>query len=221
VTERAAAIHALGRHDMRAVDTNPQKFIVGAQREWDRTGLILEGGGARYRLTWEQGQWRDKDCPLCDPIGQPGRDFFRWLFRFRRRLPQRNYMMLCISIAHPRQWPLREGGLARLVRYVFWRDPEEMREQVAPVGCDLDKHKSVIIQNDGPAGVLYAFANDAWMTAGNNSGGLGMTIQRLGKDDAADVPVWTLSCAMRHRKKPNDWVSTDSEAWQWTHSQPA
>ena len=68
-------------------------------------------------------------------------------------------MTLCISIAHPRQWPLREGGLARLLRYVFWRDPSEMREQVAPVGCDLGKHKSVIIQNNGPAGMLYAFVH--------------------------------------------------------------
>jgi uncharacterized protein (DUF2235 family) len=221
VMARANAIHALGRHDMRKVGSSPQRFIVGAQREWDRTGLILEGDGTRYLLKWKEGKWRDKDCPPCDPAGQPGRDFFRWLFRFRRRLPQRNYMMLCISIAHPRQWPLREGGLARLLRYVFWRDPVEMREQVAPIGCDFDKHDSVIVQNNGTAGILYAFANDAWMTAANNSGGLEMTIERLDEDSDPTVPVWTLSCTMRHRKRPTDWLSTDTEAWQWTHSRPA
>jgi hypothetical protein len=130
-------------------------------------------------------------------------------------------MTLCISIAHPRQWPLREGGLARLLRYVFWRDPSEMREQVAPVGCDLDEHKSVIIQNNGPAGMLYAFANDAWMTAGNNSGSLEMTIERLHKDPAKAVPVWALNATTRHRRKATDWVSTDTEAWHWTHSPAA
>jgi uncharacterized protein (DUF2235 family) len=221
VAARANAVHALGRHDMRTVGVSPETFIVGAQREWDRTGLILDGGGARYLLKWHQGKWRDKDSPPCDPVGQPGRDLFRWLFRFRRRLPKRNYMMLCISIAHPRQWPLREGGLARLLRYVFWRDPEEMREQVAPIGCDFDKHDSVVIRNDGAAGVLYAFANDAWMTAANNSGGLEMTIHRLGNDDACNVPMWTLSRTMRHRKRPTDWLSVDTESWRWTHSQPA
>jgi uncharacterized protein (DUF2235 family) len=220
VADRANAVHALGRHDMQTVGANPATFIVGAQREWDRTGLILEGG-ARYLLTWAAGQWRDQDCPPCDPTGQAGWGPARLLFRFRRRLPKRNYMTLCISIAHPRQWPLREGGLARLLRYVFWRDPSEMREQVAPVGCDLGKHKSVIIQNNGPAGMLYAFANDAWMTAGNNSGSLEMTIERLDKDPATPVPVWTLHSTMRHRRKATDWVSTDTEAWQWKHSQPA
>lgn len=220
VTERANAVHALGRHDMQTVGANPAKFIVGAQREWDRTGLVLESG-ARYLLTWTGGQWRDQNCPPCDPTGQAGWELVRLFFRFRRRLPKHNYMMLCISIAHPRQWPLREGGLARLLRYVFWRDPSEMREQVAPVGCDLDMHNSVIIANNGPAGMLYAFANDAWMTAGNNSGRLEMTIERLTKDPAPPVPVWTLDSITRHGKKATDWVSTDTEAWQWTHSQPA
>ena len=45
------------------------------------------GGGERYRLTWQSGEWRDEECPPCGPSGQPGSEFFRWLFRFRRRLP--------------------------------------------------------------------------------------------------------------------------------------
>lgn len=222
VTTRANAIHGLGRHDMRIVDAHrAAKFIVGAQREWDRTGLILEGNGARYLLKWMDGMWRDKDCRLCGPAGQPGHDFFRFLMRFRRRLPDRNYMTLCVSIAHPRQWPLREGGLARLLRYVFWRDPEEMREQVAPVGCDFaNPGDSVVIQNDGEAGMLYAYANDAWMTAGNNSGGVEMTIQRLDTDNPK-APVWVLSAITRQQRKPSDWLSKDTEAWRWTHSPPA
>jgi hypothetical protein len=96
-----------------------------------------------------------------------------------------------------------------------------MREQVAEVGCDMGKHKSVIIENQGPAGMLYGFANDAWMTAGNNSGSVEMTIEKLDKDFAQPVPVWTLHSTMRHRRKVNDWVSTDTEAWKWRHSQPA
>ena len=65
-----------------AVGASPATFIVGAQREWVRTGLILENG-ARYLLTWTGGQWRDQDCPPCDPTGQAGWGPVRLLFRFR------------------------------------------------------------------------------------------------------------------------------------------
>lgn len=219
VLRRAEALHALDRHDMRPVGCKPLAFTAGAQREWDRTGLVLAGIGQRYRLTWKEGKWCDKECLPCGPAGQPGRELMRWLFRFRRRLPRENYMTLCIAIAHPRLWPLREGGLVRLARYLFLRDPKEMREQVAPVGRDLlEPGDSVVIQNNADDGILYLFANDSWMTAANNSGGLELTIERLAPDSDVTAPLWTLSPVIAGKRRPTGWRGTHNEAWRWRRS---
>ena len=211
VAIRAEAIHGLGRHDMREVGPAPVDFTAHAQREWDRTGLILAGHGALYRLTWKGDMmWRDKDCASCGPTGQAGNDFFRRLSRFRRRLPRQPYMTLCISIAHPRSWRLRERGLRRLLRYLFHYDPRELREQVAPVGGDLSaRGASILIKNDGPAGVLFAFANDLWMTAVNNSGAIDLTIERLPDDTPVAEPLWT---SKLHGQQGR-------QAWHWERTQ--
>ena len=128
-------------------------------------------------------------------------------------------MTLCISIARPRTWPLREGGLARLAYYVFCRDPRELRQQIAPVGRDFKKRgDSVVIQNNDPDGLLHPFANDAWMTAANNSGGLEMTLQRLRKDEHSKVRCGpSRRAAACGRKKPADGIS--DQKWRWTHSE--
>jgi uncharacterized protein (DUF2235 family) len=213
VLVRADAIRGLGRHDMHPVGLEPIEFEAQAQREWDRTGLILEGNGAHYRLTWNGGmKWRDKDCPSCGPEGQAGNDPTRLLSRFRRRLPRQPYMTLCLTIAHPRTWQLRERGLNSLLKFLLVHDPEEMREQVAPVGGDLAKPgASIVIRNDGPAGLLYVFANDLWMTAANNSGALDLTIRRLPEGAPADEPLWT-STGRRDRR--------NGQAWHWVRTPP-
>ena len=217
VTVRAKAIGGLGRHDMTWVGYRPESFTAGGQREWDRTGLILMGAGERYRLTWQSGEWRDEECPPCGPSGQPGTEFLRWLFRFRRRLPAENYMTLCVTLAGPRAWPLREGGLMRLAYYLFVRDPWELRQQIAPVGRDLrNRGDSVVIQNNGADCLLHLFANDAWMTAANNSGGLEMTLQRLPADEPAQGPVWTF--ASRRSKGGREWIPANTEQWRWSRS---
>ena len=66
---------------------------------------------------------------------------------------------------------------------------------MAPVGRDLRNRPgdSIVIQNNADDGVLYFFANDSWMTAANNSGGLEMTLQRLPADEPAQGPVWTFA----------------------------
>ncbi len=217
VTVRAKAIAGLGRHDMTWVGYQPESFTAGGQREWDRTGLILMGAGERYRLTWQSGEWRDEECPPCGPSGQPGSEFLRRLFRFRRRLPAENYMTLCITLAGPRAWPLREGGLMRLAHYLFIRDPLELRQQIAPVGRDLrNRGDSVVIQNNGEDCLLHLFANDAWMTAANNSGGLEMTLQRLTADEPAGGPVWTF--ASRRSGRRRGWIPANTEQWHWSRS---
>lgn len=223
VKARAKALEDLGRHDMTEVGLAPVAFAAGAHRDWDRTGIVLRGQGERYRLTWKWGEWRDQECPPCGPSGQPGTEFWRRVFRYRRRLPNENYMALCLTIAHPRAWPLREGGLRRLSRYLFRHDPQELRHQVAPVGRDLaEKGKSVVIQNNGGDGMLHVFANDAWMTAANNSGVLQMEIVRLAPDmQPIDEPVWTLAPRVHHEKqrsaKPG-WIPAGLQSFQWSRS---
>jgi hypothetical protein len=222
VAARAKALEDLGRHDMTDVGFAPIAFTAGAQREWDRTGIVLRGQGERYRLTWKWGEWRDEECPPCGPSGQPGTEFWRRVFRCRRRLPHENYMTLCLTIAHPRAWPLREGGLRRLFQYLFVRDPQELRHQIAPVGRDLTaKGSSVIIQNNGRDGVVHVFANDAWMTAANNSGVLQMEIVRLAADAAVDAPVWTVTQEVHSKKRrPEEpgWIPAGLQPWRWSRS---
>ena len=221
VAVRARAMESLGRHDMTMVGLTPETFIAGAQREWDRTGIVLAGNGARYRLTWQSGEWRDEEYPSCGPEGQPADGFIRRLLSFRRRLPERNYMALCVTLATPRPWPLREGSLGRLFYYLFVRDPWELRQQVAAVGCDLRKRgDSVVIQNNGADGLLHAFANDAWMTAANNSGGLLMMIARLPANAAIDEPIWTFAARIQDatKKRRADWIPTGFQPWRWSRS---
>ena len=89
VTERAKADSCPGaaRYARRS-GTSPETFISGCPAGMGSGPASSSRAGARYLLTWQEGKWRDKDSPPCDPTGQAGRDFFRWLFRFRRRLPK-------------------------------------------------------------------------------------------------------------------------------------
>ena len=222
VNARAKALARLGRHDMTEVGFEPVEFTAGAQREWDRTGIVLKGSGERYRLTWKWGEWRDEEFPPCGPSGQQAKDLVRQALWFRRRLPHERYMTLCITIASPRPWPLREGGLFRLFRYLFLRDPRELRHQVAPVGRDLvEKKSSVVIQNNGGDGMLHLFANDAWMTAANNSGVLTMEIVRLAAQEPIFEPIWTLAQQVRRSRRRSGeaaWIPADLQPLQWSRS---
>jgi hypothetical protein len=221
VNARAKAFAALGRNDMTEVDFDPVRFTAGAHCEWDRTGVFLKGDGERYRLTWKWGEWQDEEFEACGPSGQVAKDWVRRALWFRRRLPDENYMTLCMTVAHPRPWPLREGGLFRLFRYLFLRDPKELREQVAPIGRDLEeKSQSVVIQNNGGDGMVHVFANDAWMTATNNSGVLTMEIVRLRPTEQVSEPIWTLAQRVHRSKHPSraGWMPPDWQPLQWSRS---
>ena len=101
----------------------------------------------------------------------------------------------------------------RLAHYLFIRDPLELRQQIAPVGRDLrNRGDSVVIQNYGEDCLLHLFANDAWMTAANNSGGLEMTLQRLTADEPARVLCWTF--ASRRSKGGRGWIPANTERWR-------
>jgi hypothetical protein len=183
VLVRAEAYLAARRLDLCPVPPGGVTLQVLGSREWDCMGVILESG-VTYRLSWPGGAWRDAMKPPCGPAGQRDAgllDPARWAFRFRRRLPHEDWMRLCIAVAHPRDWPLREFGLRQALDYLFWHDPRELRRQVLPVGKALEgAERSVLLRNGHPsAGLLYAFANDLWQTAGNNSGALVLRIERV------------------------------------------
>jgi len=196
---RATIVQALlGRHDLRRLSPGDGavEIVTEAHREWDRTGIVIDGGGARYELSWEgQSQWRDKDAGACGPGGQmAGSGDIRRRLNWRKRLPKANWMVLCASIAHPREWPLREGRFREYLGYLCIRDPEQLRNQVAPIGEDLADGTGdrVTLCNMAEAGLLYLFANDWWQTAPNNSGALTLRVRRLADSESSAGTVWAL-----------------------------
>jgi uncharacterized protein (DUF2235 family) len=195
VVERAeASWQLLHRPDLlRLAPGEAIEIWTEAHRNWDRTGLVIEPGAA-YRITWLGGAWRDAGHAPIGPAGQVARglDLRRPLF-WRRRLPGVDWMALSATVAHRRPWPLEEYGLLRLMACLFWRDPEELRRQVAPAGASLRQPgDALVLRSEAPAGgLLYPFANDWWQTAANNSGSLKLEVRRLAAPDPA-CPVWRL-----------------------------
>jgi hypothetical protein len=177
-------------------------FRAEAQRQWDRTGLIIHGGREQpihYRLRWVGGVWRDASCPSCGPGGSEdsGRftDLRRWA-RWQRRVRGAPWMTLCATVAGPRRWPLRELTLREAFAYLFVRDPEPLLEQVAPIGQSLTtKGGSVLIRSERPAGMLYLFGNDLWQTYLNNSGELELELTRLDRVPGPGEVTWVLPIA--------------------------
>lgn len=184
----------LNRPDLlRPAPGVPLEFWTEAHRMWDRTGFVIESGAA-YRITWLDGMWRDAGEPPCGPAGQKATGFdHRRLLFWRRRLPQADWMTLCATVAHKRVWPLRELGIGKLLRYLFWRDPWALREQVAPIGRSLRQPMDALcLVSEAPAGgLLYLFANDWWQMATCNSGSLKLRIERLEEPDPT-LPLWRL-----------------------------
>lgn len=200
-TRAAAVATATGRRELHDLDPGMREdFVTEAHRQWDRTGLVIRGAGspdAWYRLTYRGGLWRDRDGPPCGPAGEAATRGWRdpcWWFRARRRVPDAGWMTLCATVAGPQRWKLRELPLHQALRFLFWRDPAALLAQVAPIG---EGHPapgaSVLLRSDRWSdGMLYLFANDLWQTAGNNSGALDLTIERLAGDPGGTEPLWHL-----------------------------
>lgn len=193
----AAVAGRLDIHDLgpgEAVD-----FVTEAHRQWDRTGLVIRGREAPdawYRLTWLGGVWRDKDGAPCGPAGEVAaekRVDLRRFWRWRRRMPAVPWMTLCATVAGPQRWRLRELPLFVALRYLFYRDPERLRWQVAPIGGSLAAPgATLLLRSERPDGMLYLFANDLWQTVGNNSGALEFRLERLTGDPGGEEALWLL-----------------------------
>ena len=209
VFERARQVLAkTGRHDLHDLASGETvRFRAEATRQWDRTGLVIRGGcNVHYRLKWISGAWRDSSCPPCGPIGnvdgeRPGDP--RWRARWRRRVRSAPWMTLCMTIAGPMRWPLRELPLRLAFAYLFRREPRLLLNQLAPLGSDLPSPgTSIAIHSKRRTGLLYLFANDLWQTYGNNSGELVLELTRVDGPPLGMETTWTLPEAGRWRRTP-------------------
>ena len=194
VLERQRALEQeLGRPDfLRLVAGAPVAFDVHAGREWNRSGVVL--GAGYYRLSYVSGLWRNAEDEPCGPFGEDDASVGWWrrTWAISRRLPGQPWTRLCVAVAHPRRWKLRELGIWQLLRYQYWKDPKELRRQIAPIGRDLKAvGDSITIQNKCLPGLLYLFANDLWHTAGNNSGALCLEVEQVDAP-VGGKPLWVL-----------------------------
>src|SRR5262249_11086869 len=90
-----------------------------------------------------------------------------------------SWLELIGMINEPTDWQRRTLGLHWLLWYLIFDDPRELSERQFRIG----KHTLVKAQRSGP---LYCFANDAWVTYGNNSGSIVLTIKRLPSVDVSE-----------------------------------
>lgn len=154
-------------------------------RQWNRTGLVVEQGGL-YRVTYLEGTWRDENAPPCGPDGQDARECsVRAVSGWTRRYldPHTRWMELIGTVAHPRPWDLRELGVNRLLHYLLVKDPHELTDTLMSLGRRLAKvNDATFLRCDAESGMLYLFANDAWLFYGNNTGALTLRVDRLPPD---------------------------------------
>jgi len=155
-------------------------FRARADQQWNRSGIVIEQGGLYEIKRTDTDSWWDKECPPCGAEGQSTGwfEFRRWVGGWRR-CQDADWMELVVTVAHPRCWPLRELGGWKFLRYVLGRDPREVTEQLIPIGRYFPKKTRAIIAMEAPSGMLFSFANDAWLFTENNSGALNFAIRRI------------------------------------------
>lgn len=199
VLARAAVSHRkLGRPDLLALKPGQHiDFAVESQREWDRTGLVIEQG-ATYELIYLAGAWRDATQPPAGPDGQNAKGplDLRRILGWGRRLPAHKWMLLVGTVAHPREWKPEEHGVLALARLLFVNTPKRLICTTAAFGTHLRApNDSICLTSAAPSGLLHLFANDWWQTASNNSGALHLRLRRLLPTEAPLHPHWQLTAA--------------------------
>jgi uncharacterized protein (DUF2235 family) len=193
VLERAR--HASGIRDKAAATSSDElltlqpgeraRIRIRGDYTWHRTGLVFETG-ARYRITYSEGTWRDGQAPSCGPAGQAatGADVRR-LLGFGKRVIDGQWMELIGHVAHPRVWQQKELGAWKLLKHLLWEDPEELTRTLIPLGRHLtDRGHSIDVDVHAASGVFYGFANDWWLAYDNNSGAVMLEVQRLADEEA-------------------------------------
>ena len=175
---------------------------VGADRIWNRSGLILEPGGV-YRIDYNRttgGRWRDKEEAECGPEGQDAAGLVRLALQRAKRDVDAKWFELMAYVAVPQRWPLKEKSMGQLLKLLMVSDPKELTGQHLRLGNAMatcadptQETLSVCICMDErmPAGMLYTFANDHWLYYINNSGALILTVTRL-DSVPANIPFFGL-----------------------------
>ena len=155
------------------------RVTVPADRQWTRTGLVIEEGAA-YRLT-AAGTWRDADKPPCGPGGQDaaGLDLVRRAFAYVKRRRTGRWMELFGHVAHPRDWPLFELGFFMLLKFLLLQDPAPLVRSLLRLGQHTAAGGAVHVWQKSASGVFYGFPNDCWETYANNSGEVIVEIRRV------------------------------------------
>jgi len=154
---------------------------VSAASVWNRSGIVFEATGI-YRVRYLGGEWRDAEGKLCGAAGQRA-STFDWVRRLvwrSRRLAHADWMELIGHVAHPRDWPVQEFGLQKLLKFLFWANPAPLTRSLIRMGMHLRSHNDAVhIVNLASNGLFYLFANDCWATYKNNSGAIEIEIKRL------------------------------------------
>lgn len=146
---------------------------------WNRTGVVLEQG-ARYRISYVDGAWRDTDFEPCGPAGQKAGFDMRRLKGWGRRVRRADWMELIGHVAHPREWPSMEQGGFRLLYYLLLREPVQLTRTLIPLGRHLKTSGDAVeVCVEAPGGVFYGYANGWWLHYDDNSGRVTLSIERL------------------------------------------
>jgi len=153
---------------------------VRADWIWNRSGLVIESD-AIYRIEYQGGSWQDKETGECSVEGQPAVSGLRKHLGWIRRCERAHWMELVLMVAIPRDWDLKERPFRDLLKFLLITDPVELTDSLLPVGRLLSgSHTPVYLSNQGnDAGMLYGFANDAWLFYLNNSGAIRLKITRI------------------------------------------
>jgi uncharacterized protein (DUF2235 family) len=119
-------------------------------------------------------------------VAIPFKVFWRIFFSVKamvwwaKRDARASWMELMGMINEPTDWQRKTLGLHKLVWYLIFEDPEGLAERLFRIG------KRAVIKPE-KTGPLYCFANDLWLTYGNNAGSVILSVTRL-SDREVDKP---------------------------------
>jgi hypothetical protein len=179
-------------------------YELKAQGSWTDLGELSGPGG---RTTWEGYKERIWSAASLKKVYEPFRSAtgsrmvlgvpaalmlflaipFRVLWRvffcvkamvwWAKRDARASWMELMGMINEPTDWQRKTLGLHKLVWYLIFDDPKGLAERQFRIG------NGTMIKPE-KTGPLYCFANDLWLTYGNNAGSVILTVKRL-----SDGPV--------------------------------
>jgi hypothetical protein len=164
---------------------------------WTDLGEVSGPGG---RTTWD-GYRRGIKIAASSRVGRiPVASHLVWIINVLRavffspkgfawwakRVVPANWMELIGMINKPANWERRTLGIHKLIWYLIFDDPRALSDRQFRIGS-----KTIIKAID--TGPLYCFANDLWITYGNNGGSVVLSVKRLA--DNAVLP---------YEKKPSD-----------------